>query len=140
MQYEEEVDVDKGLYQDEKGQVVHRNIVRAQYRNSPSKASRWQQVLYVAYGIVAGLLALRFVFALLAANPGSTLARIVYDITQPLVAPFQNLFGVNAYTYGSSRFEYDTLAAILFYGFLTWIAAKVIGIDKDAARREATEQ
>jgi YggT family protein len=73
------------------------------------------------------LLALRFLFALLGANPDNWLASFVYAITYPFVAPFFTLFNYN-FTAGVSRFESYTLVAMLFYTLLAWGIAKALSL------------
>ena len=49
--------------------------------------------IYLLFGILGGLLAIRFFLALLGANPAAGFAQVVYGITKPVLAPFVGLFG-----------------------------------------------
>lgn len=52
-------------------------------------------VWYIA-GLLEALLALRFILALLGANPANMFASLVYGISYPFVAPFFSLFNYNS--------------------------------------------
>jgi len=49
--------------------------------------------IYLVFGILEGLLGIRFVLGLLGANPAAGFAQFIYGITDPLIAPFVGLFG-----------------------------------------------
>lgn len=85
------------------------------------------RVVWFIAGTLLTLLALRFLFALLGANPGNWLASFVYAVTYPFVMPFFTLFNYN-FTAGVSRFESYTLIAMLFYTLLAWGIAKAFSI------------
>lgn len=78
------------------------------------------RIIWFAAGVIEVILAFRFIFALLGANPGNAIANFVYTVSHPFVAPFFGLFRYNGYTYGFSRFEVYTLVAMLFYAVIAW--------------------
>ncbi len=67
-----------------------------------------ERVIWFVASVILVILALRFVFAFLGANPANAFANFIYSVSQPLVAPFFGLFKYN-YVYGLSRFETYTL-------------------------------
>ena len=83
------------------------------------------RIIYFVGGIVIGLLAIRFLLALFGANPNNAFASFIYDISHPLAAPFFNLFNYNASAIGS-RFELGTLVAIVVYGIVTGLLARLV--------------
>lgn len=85
-------------------------------------------VWYVA-GILLSLLAIRFVLALLGANPENGFASFVYAVTYPFVAPFFGLFGYD-FTAGASRFEAFTLVAMAVYALLAYGIAKALTLTR----------
>ncbi len=85
-------------------------------------------VWYIA-GVILVLLAARFVFALLGANPNNGLASFIYGVTQPLVSPFFNLFSYNV-TDGASRFESFTLVAMAVYALIAYGIAKLFTLNR----------
>lgn len=93
-----------------------------------SKIVAARVVRYIT-GFVLVLLALRFVFALLGANPANGLASAIYSITQPLVSPFFNLFSYN-YTDGVRRFESFTLVAMAIYALLGYGIARLMTLTR----------
>jgi hypothetical protein len=82
-------------------------------------------------GIIGALLALRFIFRLLGANPNNGFVEWVYATSKPLVAPFYGIFNhdINVVT---GKFELETLVALIVYGI---VAAIVISLVSWPARR-----
>jgi len=88
-------------------------------------------VWYIA-GLLEALLALRFVLALLGANPANVFANFVYTISYPFVAPFFSLFNYDLH-YGVSHFESYTLVAMVVYGLIAYAIARLITINHPTA-------
>lgn len=84
-----------------------------------------ERVVWFVAGVLLVLLGLRFIFALLGANPANGLANFVYSVTHPFVSPFFKLFSYN-YTTNVSRFEGYTLVAMLIYGLIAWGIARLV--------------
>lgn len=96
-----------------------------------------QNIVYTIYGVLAGLLTIRFLLSLLAANRAAPFADFIYGITSIFVAPFQNLFGVNTVIDGTrSIFEIETVVAILVYGLLAWTIMRIVGISHPNVQEE----
>lgn len=85
-----------------------------------------ERVVWFIAGILLTLLGLRFLFALLGANPDSGIANFVYDVTYPFVTPFFNLFSYDVVSAGDSRVEIFTLVAMLIYALVAWGIAKAL--------------
>jgi uncharacterized protein YggT (Ycf19 family) len=98
------------------------------YRLDPSP-SRSLRVAWFLLGLLEALLALRFVLALLGANPGNDFAAAVYGVTGPFVAPFRTLFPTPAS--GGAVLEVHTLVAVLVFFLVWWVAVKMIGVVLD---------
>lgn len=92
--------------------------------------SKVQRLVYTIAGLINGLLAIRFVFSLLGANPQNSIADFIYTITDPLVSPFRGLFNVTNQL-GTARFEVETLIAIIFYSLIAWVIVRLLGVGKD---------
>jgi len=88
-----------------------------------------EKIIYLIYGILAGLLAIRFVLSLLGANRSNAFADLIYSVTGPLVAPFRGLFSIDT-TYGVSRIDIESLIAVIVYGLIAWVIAKALGLGK----------
>ncbi|HYC79744.1 MAG TPA: hypothetical protein VEC17_01835, partial [Candidatus Binatia bacterium] len=61
------------------------------YYHSVTPMYRATQVVWYITGIVETLLGLRFLLRLIGANPAAGFVDAVYTLTQPLVAPFNNI-------------------------------------------------
>jgi YggT family protein len=87
------------------------------------------RVIYLLGGILIGLLAIRFLLSLLGANRGNGFADFIYSVTHPFVSPF---FGLFNYTeqFGRSRFEFETLIAILVYALVVAVLARLVTIGR----------
>jgi uncharacterized protein YggT (Ycf19 family) len=53
------------------------------------------RIVTFAFGILQVLLILRIILLLLVANPGNDIVSFVFNITQPFVEPFINMFSLN---------------------------------------------
>jgi hypothetical protein len=89
-----------------------------------SPLATWINVIYIVLAVTDGLIAIRFVLKLLAANPEAGFARLVYGVTAPLVAPFTGLLGNPASTAGN-QFEVTSLAAMAVYALVAWLLTRI---------------
>lgn len=96
------------------------------YAPRRARAFRIEQAIYLVFGILEGLLAIRFVLHLLGANPQSGFASFIYGITAPFMAPFAGVFGQPAV--GGSVIEWNALVAIAAYALLAWVLAKIASL------------
>lgn len=89
-----------------------------------------ERIILVAGTFIISMLAIRFVFALLGANPNNGLDIFVNNFTSPFVAPFYNLFSYDHPTVGVSSFEGYTLVAMGIYGLIVAGLTKLISITR----------
>ena len=94
---------------------------------------RVQGGIYLLFGILEGLLAIRFVLPLLGANPAAGFAQFIYRITGPFIAPFVGLFGTARFE--GSVFEVNPLVAIFVYALIAWVLVKAVGLVMGDTRR-----
>jgi len=87
-------------------------------RPVPAYNYRAVQVVWFLTGLVDVILAIRFVMKLLGANPTSGFVSFMYNISEPLVAPFRGIFGTPAA--GGSVLEPASLVAIVIYSLIGW--------------------
>lgn len=87
---------------------------------------RVTQMIYWVFGLVEGLIAIRFILKALGANPSAGFAEFIYGITTPLVLPFIGLFG-NPQNQGSVL-EVTSLIALVVYALVAWLLAKLAWI------------
>src|SRR5579871_410169 len=82
-------------------------------------AARVVQVIYLVFGVIEALIAIRIVLHALGANPNAGFAQFIYGLTGPLVAPFAGLFGnpqVN-----TSVLELQSIVALVVYALMAWL-------------------
>ncbi len=91
------------------------------------------RVVSIIGGIIMLLVALRFLFALLGANASNGFANFIYSVSRPFVSPFFGLFNYHE-TIGTGRFEVASLAALVFWGFVTWLVERLLTIGSVADR------
>ncbi len=116
-------------------EVRQRSVVRdsdAASRNADYVANTAARIVSLLGGIVMSLLTLRFILSLLGANRLNPFADFVYSVSHPFVAPFFGLFNYQE-QFGIVRFEFETLIAIAFWGFLTWVIVRIITIGSDSS-------
>jgi len=106
------------------------------YANTRRSSYKLVQGIWLLFGIVEGLLAIRFILKLLGANEAAGFANFIYVASAPFVAPFSNLFANPGI--GGSVLELTTLVAIIVYMLIAWLIAKVawllVGESRSATR------
>jgi hypothetical protein len=93
------------------------------------RANIAERVVWLVAGVILAILAFRFVFTFLGANPANSFAHFIYSVSQPLVAPFFGLFNYN-YVYGVSKFETYTLVAIAVYALAAAGIARLVTLGR----------
>ena len=84
------------------------------------------QIIWGVLGLLEILLGLRFILKLIAANPDSGFAALIYGITDLFVAPFNLLVGTP--TSGGMVLEVTTFIAMCIYALIFWGIVYVIRI------------
>ena len=110
------------------------------YAHKRYAAHRVQQMFWWIFGLIEGLIAIRFVLKALGANPQAGFAEFIYGLTAPLVAPFVGLFG-SPQAQGSVL-EMHSLVALVVYALLAWLLGKLawilMGDTRSAVESRAT--
>ena len=94
------------------------------YEGRRATVDRVIQAVYLVFGVLEALLAIRFVLKLLGANEAAGFTSFVYGITAPFLAPFAGIFGTPQAD--GSVLELHTLVAIVIYALVAWLVAKVV--------------
>src|ERR1700736_723445 len=92
------------------------------------------QVVWWIVGFVDILLAIRFLLKLLGGSTVSGFVTFMYNITQPLVAPFHGIF--NTAVQGRSILEPESLVAIAIYSLIGWGIVSLIRMMTRARRAD----
>lgn len=103
-------------------QQVVENVGAERYSN----VSRVTSFVWLLFGILEALIALRVVLKLIAANPGSAFAALVYQITDLFLWPFSGI----TITPSSAGFTLDIPAIIgmIVYLFVGWVIVRLIWV------------
>jgi hypothetical protein len=105
---------------------LHETVAYDPYENRRITAYRTTQAVYLIFGVIEGLIAIRFVLKALGANSAAGFAEFIYGITAPLVAPFYGLFGSPAAQ--GSVLEIYALVALIVYALIAWLITKMVWI------------
>ncbi len=105
--------------------AAYRQDVVQRDEASPAFSIAW--IIYTILGIVDVLIILRVLFKALAANAGAGFTSFVYGVTDPLVAPFQGIFGT-PHTSNGSVFELSSVVAIVVYALIAWVIVQVASL------------
>ena len=110
------------------------------YANKRIMASRVIQLVYLIFGLIEGLILIRFVLKALGANASAGFAQFIYGVTAPLVAPFYGLFG-NPAAQGSVL-EVHSIVALIVYALLAWLIVRLtwilVGETRSAVKTDST--
>ena len=85
------------------------------------KATQW---IWLAFGILEVLFALRIGLKLVGANPDNTIVALIYGFTAIFLIPFMGLIG--SPTYGGFVLEISSMFAMLVYGLLAWAVERTV--------------
>jgi hypothetical protein len=84
------------------------------------------ELVWLLFGILETLIALRILLKLIAANPASPIAAMIYAITDLFLFPFAGLTPTPAA--GGMVLEISSLFAMLIYGLVAWALERVIWV------------
>ncbi|KAF0107988.1 MAG: hypothetical protein FD146_1286 [Anaerolineaceae bacterium] len=84
------------------------------------------QLVWLFLGILEGLLALRFVLKLIAANPDSPISVFIYGFTNLFLLPFSGLTATPSA--GAMVLELSTMIAMVVYGLIAWAIERIIWV------------
>ncbi len=81
-------------------------------------------LIQLAFVVLNGLIGIRFLLKLMAANPANPFAQLVYFITSPFLWLFQGI----TYTpsFQGIQIEFFSLIAIVVYSLICWIIIQLI--------------
>jgi hypothetical protein len=84
------------------------------------------QFVWLVFGVIEGLIALRVVLRLIGANPQNSFASLVYDLSAMFVGPFLTLTASPAA--GRIVLEIPSLIAIGVYALVGWAIVRLLRI------------
>ena len=101
-------------------------------RTSQSEPEREQRILtfkvtqliWLLFGILEALIALRIGLMLIGANPDSPIVALIYGFTTLFLFPFTGLVG--SPTSGVMVLELSSMFAMLVYGLIAWAMERIV--------------
>jgi len=97
------------------------------YAGRRAMSIKLARAIYLVFGLLEGLLLIRFVLKALGANAEAGFAQLIYGLTGPLVAPFLGLFGTPTAA-GGAALELHTLIALVIYALIAWLLARAASL------------
>lgn len=91
------------------------------------RAGAWRavQAVYLVFAVIEGLIAIRFILKALGANPTAGFSSFMYNVTDPLLAPFAGMFGTPAASNGGVL-EIHAIVGFVVYALLAWLVTKLV--------------
>ena len=82
------------------------------------------QLVWLLFGILEALIALRIGLMLIGANPDSPIVALIYGFTSLFLFPFTGLIG--SPTVGNIVLELSSLFAMLIYALIAWALERIV--------------
>jgi hypothetical protein len=82
------------------------------------------QLIWLLFGILEVLIALRIGLMLIGANPASPIVALIYGFTYLFLFPFTGLVG--SPTAGNMVLELPSMFAMVVYGLIAWAAERTV--------------
>jgi uncharacterized membrane protein YagU involved in acid resistance len=108
------------------GQVQQRHVVRDEGSERYANIARVNQILWLLFGIILGLIAVRVVLKMIGANPAAIFAQMIYGLTDVFLWPFTGL--TNDPTVGAFQFELSSIIGMIVYALMAWGITKLVSI------------
>lgn len=96
------------------------------FGTSQATLARVSGLIQLGAWIINGLIALRFLLKLLAANPANPFAALIYFLSRPFIAIFVGLTATPSF--GGIEIEFFDIIAILVYFLLAWALIRLLWI------------
>jgi uncharacterized protein YggT (Ycf19 family) len=112
---------------DEYQKMQQQNALDSRQTYQEKKAVwRSYHIIWFLVGLITTLLAFRFVFELLGANPYNGFVQTIYTLSYPLAGPFETIFGITSVA--RSTFDWSVLVAILVYILIGYALVRLLRI------------
>lgn len=113
---------------DETGVPTQQTVKQVHTESSADKRSVASNLVWYLFGVIAIILAARFVLKLAGANSQNSFVSFVYSVSHVLSAPFDSVFNTSNVAHTQSVFQPSILVAIAVYALLAWGIVKLINI------------
>jgi len=81
-------------------------------------AAMLARIVWLVFGLIEVLIAIRFVLKLLAANANAGFVQLIYGASALFMAPFNAIFPTERFS--GARLEWSALVAIAVYALIAW--------------------
>jgi hypothetical protein len=105
--------------------VVDETHVRTTHTSGSTLASR---IVIVVFGLIQLIIGLRIVLLALNAREGNDLVRVILDISQVFVAPFEGILRSDALASGGSVLDVAAILALIGWTLLELVVLAVIRV------------
>lgn len=102
--------------------IVERPVADTPAEHGMNVAAR---IISFIGSVIVAVVAVRFVFILLGANPQNAFANFIYSVSRPFVQPFYGLFNYDP-SFTRAHFELASLIAIFVYALLTMLLVRLV--------------
>jgi len=82
------------------------------------------QLVWLLFGILVALIALRIGLKMIGANPESAIVALIYGFTAPFLFPFEGL--VASPTAGNMVLELSSMFAMLIFALIAWAVERTV--------------
>ena len=82
------------------------------------------QLIWLLFGILEAVIALRIGLKLIGANPDSSIVALIYGFTNLFLFPFAGL--ITSPTAGNMVLELSSMFAMLIYGLVAWVVERTV--------------
>ena len=96
------------------------------------------QVIWYVFSVIEALLVVRVILELFGAHRSAPFTGIIYHLTNPLVAPFQYVFGLPSV--GANVIDINALLALLVYWLIAWGAVSLVAMNRTVEPHEASHE
>ncbi|PKO15084.1 MAG: hypothetical protein CVU39_12020 [Chloroflexi bacterium HGW-Chloroflexi-10] len=103
-----------------------RSVQREPERERRIMTFKATQIVWLLFGILEALIALRILLKLIAANPNSPIAALIYGFTDLFLFPFAGLTATPQA--GGMVLELSSFLAMVIYGLIAWAIVKIITV------------
>ena len=108
------------------GEYAQQRVVHNAAAEQRANLARVNQVIWLLFGFLLALIALRVILLLMGANPAAGFAQIVYGVTDVFLWPFAGLVGTPAV--GAIQFEISSIIAMIVYALIAWGLTRLIWV------------
>jgi hypothetical protein len=84
------------------------------------------QLIWLLFGTLEALIALRILLKLISANPGSPVVALIYGFTSLFLIPFEGMTATPAA--GGMVLELSSLFAMVIYGLIAWVVERTVWV------------